>query len=379
MKALRWMLPLAAAVLVLGGVFWASQGQLAFAQGGTEEPADDEGPGPVVFASDRLGNYDIFVLNPQTGQLDQLTDDPGMDIEPVWSPDGEYIAFSSDRDGDFEVYVIRADGTDVVKLTGNEAEDREPKWQPNGEWLTYVSNANGQWDVFVVSADGAEVRQLTNDVNDERIPGSGGTAEAGETPEAPAAEATATIAAPTPTVPVPDGTVNTPRLNMRSNPGEGASVLAQLSQSDPVDVVGRLADNSWLQIVASGTTGWVYAPYVTLTIDLGSVPVVNALYMPAPTATPVPPTAVPVTTIPPTSASATPVISFTVDRTTITSGECVNFSWSTANIQSVYFQGTGVVGVGTQQVCPTATTTYELRVILPNGSADPRYITITVS
>ncbi|WP_162910050.1 SH3 domain-containing protein [Aggregatilinea lenta] len=377
MKALRWMLSFGVAVVMVCGVVLASQGQLAFAQGGTEEPTDDEGPGLVVFASDRLGNYDIFALNPQTGQLDQLTDDPGMDIEPSWSPDGETIAFASDRDGDFEIYVMRADGTDVVKLTGNEAEDRQPSWQPNGEWLTYVSDVNGQWDVFAISADGAEVRQLTNDTNDERIPGSGaapeGTAEATEAPGA-----TATVAAPTPTVATPDGTVNTPRLNLRSNPGEGASVAAQLSQGDPVDVVGRLADSTWLQVSASGTTGWVYAPYITLSIDLGSVPVVNAQFMPAPTATPVPPTAVPATAAP-TAGSTVPVISFTVDRTSITSGECVNFSWSTENIQSVYFQGTGVVGVGTQQVCPTATTTYELRVILPDGSADPRYITVTVS
>ncbi len=373
MKALRWMLSLGLAVLVVGGVAWASQGQMAFAQSGTEEPTD-EGPGPVIFASDRLGNYDIFALNPQTGQLDQLTDDPGMDIEPSWSPDGETIAFSSDRDGDFEIYVMRADGTDVVKLTGNEAEDRQPRWQPNGEWLTYVSDVNGQWDLFAISADGAEVRQLTNDANDERFPGTGGGATAEPTE---AAGSTATVAAPTPTVPTADGQVNTPRLNLRSNPGEGASVLAQLTQGDPVDIIGRLADSSWLQVVASGTTGWVYTPYITVSIELGAVPVVNALYMPAPTSTPVPPTAIPATAAP-TVGSTIPVISFTVDRTTIASGECVNFSWSTENIQAVYFQGTGVVGVGTQQACPTATTTYELRVILPGGSADPRYITVTV-
>lgn len=381
MKTVRWMLSLLLALVLVGGVLWAVQGDAALAQDdGTEEPAATEGPGLVVFASDRLGNYDIFALDPETGQLDQLTDEPETDIEPVLSPDGEYIAFTSDRDGDFEIYIMRADGTDVVKLTGNEAEDRQPRWQPNGEWLVYLSDVNGNWDVFAISADGAVVRQLTNDEFDERIPGTGALeteepaeAEESETPQA-------TPAPPSPTTPAADGTVNSARLNLRGNPGEGAQILAQLSQGDPVEVVGRLPDSSWIQVVAGGTTGWVYTPFVTLNIDLGTVPVVNAQFIPAPTPVPpteVPqPTAVPVTATLPASAAT---ISFTVDRTVINPGECVNFSWATENIQAVYFQGEGVVGVGTRQVCPSETATYELRVIRTDGVADPRYITVTVN
>ncbi len=372
MKVVRWTLSLLLALALVGGVLWAVQGDAALAQDdGTDEPATSEGPGLVVFASDRLGNYDIFVLDPETGQLDQLTDDPGTDIEPVLSPDGEYIAFTSDRDGDFELYVMRVDGTDLVKLTGNEAEDRQPRWQPNGEWLVYISDVNGNWDVFAISADGAMVRQLTNDEFDERIPGTG--ARDVEEPEAPAA----TPVPPSPTPPPVDGTVNSARLNLRGNPGEGAPILIQLSQGDPLDIIGRLPDSSWLQVIAAGTTGWVYAPFVTLNIDLSTVPVVNALFIPAPTPTePPPPTAIPMTPTLPASAAT---ISFTVDCTVINPGECVNFSWATEHIQAVYFQGEGVVGVGTRQVCPSQTTTYELRVIRTDGVADPRYITITVN
>ncbi len=39
----------------------------------------------IAFASDRSGNWDIFLLELETGQLIQLTDDPGDDTEPDWS------------------------------------------------------------------------------------------------------------------------------------------------------------------------------------------------------------------------------------------------------------------------------------------------------
>ena len=84
----------------------------------------------------------------------------------------------------------------------------------------------------------------------------------------------------------------------------------------------------------------------------------------------------------------TPVagIVFTVDRTVINAGECVNFSWNVQNVNAVYFYPNGadyrqygVAGQGSQQVCPAQTTTYNLRVDMRDGSTQIRQITITVN
>jgi len=92
---------------------------------------------------------------------------------------------------------------------------------------------------------------------------------------------------------------------------------------------------------------------------------------PAPTATPTP---------------VAPVISFTVDRTQINQGECVNFSWKVENVTEIYFheegqdwQGKGVGGEGTRQECPQSTMTYILRVVLNDNSVTEERITITVT
>src|SRR5262245_4209052 len=46
-----------------------------------------------------------------------LTHHPAEDWRPAWSPDGSKIAFVSDRTGDWQIYVMNPDGTKVRKLT----------------------------------------------------------------------------------------------------------------------------------------------------------------------------------------------------------------------------------------------------------------------
>ena len=57
-----------------------------------------------------------------------LTNDPGFDQEPSWSPDGGSIAFATGRDGNSEVYVMDADGGSPVNLTNDSGTDDKPAW-----------------------------------------------------------------------------------------------------------------------------------------------------------------------------------------------------------------------------------------------------------
>ena len=329
--------------------------------------AQTPGANQVVFASDRSGNYEIYLLDPTTGLTTQITNLPANDIEPVWSPDGSLIAFVSDRDGDYELMIMRADGTGVRQLTNNTAEDRQPRWQPDGLSLVYVSDVNGQWDVYAISADGAVVRQLTNDVADERgpsmasvdiLPGQGG-------------QALPPVATSVPgSVPVSSATVASYELNVRQNPGEGARILQVIPRDTPVTVLGRYYDNSWVQVqTPSGTIGWVFARLLNITINLATVPVIDVAFInPPPTPTPTPlPTEVP-----------EPVILFYASNGTVNEGQCVILGWDVERIKEVYYQNEGVTGHGTREECPTVTTTYHLRVVKHDDSIVDRYITITV-
>jgi hypothetical protein len=78
-------------------------------------------------------------------------------------------------------------------------------------------------------------------------------------------------------------------------------------------------------------------------------------------------------------------ITFTVDRTNIQAGECVNFHWKVEHVREVYFfaegqrwEDHGVVGEGHRQECPSHSTSYSLRVVKQDGSVEIRQIPIQV-
>ncbi len=103
------------------------------AAGPRPEPAGAAFPGAngkIAFASDRDGDYEIYVMNADGTGVTRLTNSPGEDGGTAWSPDGTKIAFASDRDGNYETYVMNADGTGVTQLTTHPGVDGIPDWQP---------------------------------------------------------------------------------------------------------------------------------------------------------------------------------------------------------------------------------------------------------
>lgn len=93
-------------------------------------PALSPGGERIAFTFNSEDVFDIYVINADGGNLQQVTDDPALDINPAWSPDGEWIAFASDRDGDMEIYIVRPDGRGLRQLTDNDFVDIEPAWVP---------------------------------------------------------------------------------------------------------------------------------------------------------------------------------------------------------------------------------------------------------
>lgn len=84
----------------------------------------------MVFASDRDGDYDIYVVNLTAAGATptQLTTATGNDVSPVWSPDGTSIAFTSHRDGNAEIYLMTASGAQQTNFTNRPVDDFEPTW-----------------------------------------------------------------------------------------------------------------------------------------------------------------------------------------------------------------------------------------------------------
>jgi len=102
-------------------------------------PPPEEFQELIVFASDRDGDLEIYLMSPDGSTVIKLTDNTATDATPSLSPDGKKIAFDSDRDGNREIYVMNSDGSNVVKLTSNSIVDLQPSWSPDSKKIAFRS------------------------------------------------------------------------------------------------------------------------------------------------------------------------------------------------------------------------------------------------
>lgn len=123
--------------------------------------------GEITFSSSRDGNSEIFVMNTSGSNLRKLTTSFGIDVSPVFSPDGANIAFVSDRGGSPQVYIMDASGGGSRRLTFEGSYNTSPSWSPDGKWLAYVGRKDGKNQIFVIKSDSTELRQLTFSGNNE--------------------------------------------------------------------------------------------------------------------------------------------------------------------------------------------------------------------
>ena len=138
---------------------------LAAACGGGGGPAASRGPGGrIAFVSFRDGQQEIYLLDLDAGvEAVNLTDEPGPDIDPDWSPDGKRIAFASQRLGNLYLFVMNSDGSEVRQLTEGPGGDLGPRWSPDGKRIAFsragslhVIDADGDNEKLVMAAEPKE-------------------------------------------------------------------------------------------------------------------------------------------------------------------------------------------------------------------------------
>jgi len=82
----------------------------------------------------------VWVAEVATGKTRQVTNGPGSDRQPRWSPDGKTLAFISTREGGAQVWVMPIAGGDARKVSSLADGASDPLWLPGGSGLLVGSD-----------------------------------------------------------------------------------------------------------------------------------------------------------------------------------------------------------------------------------------------
>lgn len=85
----------------------------------------------------------LWTLDLAAGKARQVLAGTARDIHPRWSPDGATITFASDRSGQFEIWVMRTDDARPSRITGGEGVKTWPAWSPDGTEIIYTHSVDG--------------------------------------------------------------------------------------------------------------------------------------------------------------------------------------------------------------------------------------------
>lgn len=151
--------------------------------GGCGAGAAVESGGPLVSEEGRIAfvratsftlpdfESEVYAINADGSGEQWLTDSPGLDAFPGWSPDGGRIAFVTDRDGNWEIYTMNPDGTDQRRLTNTPEDESSPAYAPDGKRIAYVTEPIGtNPEIYVMDADGSGLTQLTDNPAEDSFP-----------------------------------------------------------------------------------------------------------------------------------------------------------------------------------------------------------------
>ncbi|MDX1508776.1 MAG: Tol-Pal system beta propeller repeat protein TolB [Woeseiaceae bacterium] len=113
------------------------------------------------------GNLDIYTLDLSSRQKTRLTTHRAIDTEGSWSPDGDWIYFTSDRAGGPQIYRVSANGGTPERITFEGSYNARPRLSPDGEKLAVLTLDRGNYRIGIVDLETRGLLVLSRGSQDE--------------------------------------------------------------------------------------------------------------------------------------------------------------------------------------------------------------------
>jgi len=139
----------------------------------------------IIFTSVRDGDLDLYTMKPDGSDVKRITNEIGYDGGAFFSLDGEWICWRASRphgaeledymtllaDGlirpsKLEIYVMNLETRETIQLTENSKANFGPYFHPDGKRVIFASNMNDErgrnFDLFMVDIETKQIEQITH-------------------------------------------------------------------------------------------------------------------------------------------------------------------------------------------------------------------------
>jgi Tol biopolymer transport system component len=140
-------------------------------------PQATSGPSAVAWSPDGRElavsmQGSLWRVNPESGEARQITDGPGYDDQPDWSPDGRFIVYTSYQGDAVELWLLETAGGQARPLTRTGAVNVEPRFAPDGKRLAFVSTAyEGRFHLFTLDLREGQAAGAPERISEDRDSG----------------------------------------------------------------------------------------------------------------------------------------------------------------------------------------------------------------
>ncbi len=122
--------------------------------------------GRILHASDRTDEVQLFIVDLDGMNLQQVTETTGLRGRSDWSPDGRHLATYLGTPWNREIYVF-IEGEPGMRQITNGGNNLAPSFSPDGNWISFTSYMDRYQDeegceIYIMRIEGSDIRRLTD-------------------------------------------------------------------------------------------------------------------------------------------------------------------------------------------------------------------------
>jgi len=117
----------------------------------------------LIYTGYRDRKQQIMRRELATGREEVLVPPASLNITATFTPDGKSIIYAAAQEGNSDIYQIELDSRSPKQLTSHHSAELSPSWSPDGRHLAFTSDRGGRPQIYIMDADGSNVRRLTYD------------------------------------------------------------------------------------------------------------------------------------------------------------------------------------------------------------------------